>query len=148
MKIHILLTLAFLIIAACAQKQGPLTQDQIFSRDILGSWITGGDSSDYVATPQRETFLKNGTYWFYVFSDASCSHVTREAEAAWYIKNGILISITKAESDPSMGTIGRVMRDQIISLDKTRMVLHSLDDNSTYSRTRSTGCLAQKEWLI
>ncbi|MGA9855831.1 MAG: hypothetical protein WBR29_11200 [Gammaproteobacteria bacterium] len=148
MKTYISVALIFLSISACTQIQAPLTQDQQLSRDIMGSWITAGDSSDYDPSPGRETFSQDGTYWLYMFSDASCTHVTHVGEAAWYIKDGILVSETKAESDSSMGPLGRVMRDQIVSLNKTKLVLHSLDDNTTYSRTRSMGCFADKQLNI
>ncbi len=140
---HRLLPLAVIILAlsACAT----LTRDQRYSNEIVGSWIIAGDSSDYYPIYAREVFYANGTYKFYVYSDATCTHVVGYAEMNWSITNGVLASTVTYASDPSLGPVGDVMRDRIVSIGKTRMVLHSLDDGTTYARTRSTGCFANRQ---
>ncbi|HYW77344.1 MAG TPA: hypothetical protein VFA48_12110 [Gammaproteobacteria bacterium] len=50
------------------------------------------DSLDYIPVPMHEVFLPSGQYRFYVYSDASCSHVTATVDTTWKIKNDVLIS--------------------------------------------------------
>lgn len=133
-----------MVISACTASPG----DQRFSNEIIGSWIMAGNSSDYYPINAREVFFANGTYKFYVYSDATCAHVVGYAVMDWKITNGVLTSTVIYASDPSLGPVGDVMRDRIVSISKTRMVLHSLDDGTTYARTRSTGCFAAKQTAI
>ncbi len=134
---------AILALGACALFN-PLTQDQRFSKDIVGSWIVAGDSSDYRLVPMHERFYKDGTYRIFWFADATCTNVIGETHLSWKIENGILTSRITEVTGPAFGRVGDVIRSRIVSLGKNRMVLHSLDDGSTYSRVRSTRCLAPK----
>ena len=142
MKRHLTLAIATLLaLSACAT----VSKDQHYRNMIDGSWIVAGNSSDYMPLPTREVFYPNGTYKFYAYSNASCSHVIASADMTWNVKNGVLISTVTYASEPDLGPVGNVMKDKIISITKTRMVLHSLDDGTTYARTRSTGCLAKPQ---
>lgn len=122
----------------------PLTPDQRFSKEIIGSWIVAGDSSDYRPVPMHERFYGDGTYRIFWFADATCAKVVGDTHLTWKIQGGILTSKITAVSSPAFGHVGDVLRSRIISLKKNRMVLRSLDDGSTYARVRSTRCLAPK----
>jgi len=140
MKRHMVMVVAALLaLSACTA----VSKDQRYRKMIVGSWIMAANSSDYIPVPMREVFLPSGQYRFYVYSDASCSHVTATVDTTWKIKNGVLITRVTYASNPRLGPVGSVMRDKIISITRTRMALHSLDDGTTYSRTRSKGCLAE-----
>lgn len=125
-----------------------LTQSQRYSRDIVGSWIVAGNSSDYVGVPMHERFFRDGTARIFWFSDPTCTHITGETHLAWHIKNRILVTRVTKVSSPRYGHVGDVLKARILSLTRKRMVLHSLDDGTTYARTRSTGCLAPKQRII
>lgn len=149
MKRAVLVGAAILALSACAMfsppKQAPLTLDQLYSKEIVGSWIVAGDSPDYRPVPMHERFYGDGTYWIFWFSDGTCTHIVGETHLTWKIKDGVLFSrITKVTST-AYGRIGDVMRSRIVSLDNDEMVLESLDDGSTYKRIRSTVCLAPRQ---
>ena len=143
MRRTVLVATAILAFGACTLLH-PLTRDQRFSKEIVGSWIVAGDSSDYRLVPMHERFYKDGTYRMFWFSDATCSKVIGETHLAWRIEDGILISKITAVTNSAFGHVGDVIQSRIVSLTKDRMILHSLDDGSTYSRVRSTRCLAPK----
>ncbi len=130
-------------LGACALLN-PLTPDQCYGREIVGSWIVAGYSSDYRLVPMHERFYGDGTYRIFWFSDATCSKVVGETHLSWKIRDGILVSKITAVTGPAFGRVGDVIRSKIISLTKDRMVLRSLDDGSTYTRVHSTRCLAPK----
>lgn len=144
MRRAVLVLAAILALGACALLH-PLTPDQRFSKDIVGSWIVAGDSPDYRLVPMHERFYKDGTYRIFWFEDATCTNVVGETHLSWKIEDGVLVSKITAVTGPAFGHVGDVIRSRIISLTKDRMVLRSLDDGSTYSRVRSTRCLAPKQ---
>lgn len=143
MKRAILLGATILVLSACTSFK-PLTPDQRLSKEIIGSWIVAGDSSDYRPVPMHERFFGDGTYWFFWFSDATCSHIIGETHLDWKIKDDVLISKVTKVTSSAFGHVGDVIKSRIVSLTKNRMVLQSLDDGSTYTRVRSTRCLAPK----
>lgn len=143
MKRTILIGVTILALSACATLK-PLTPDQRLSKEIVGSWIVAGDSSDYRPVPMHERFFGDGTYWILWFSNATCSHIAGETHLTWQIKDGILISKVTKVTSAAYGHVGDVIKSKIVSLTKDRMVLLSLDDGSTYARVRSTRCLAPK----
>ena len=143
MRRTVLVMAAILVSGACTLLH-PVSPDQRYSKEIVGSWIVAGDSSDYRLVPMHERFYGDGTYRVFWFADATCSKVVGETHLAWKIENGILISKITAVTNPAFGRVGDVIRSRIISITKDRMILHSLDDGSTYSRVRSTRCLAPK----
>lgn len=134
-------------LGACALLH-PMTRDQRLSNGIIGSWIVAGYSSDYRVVPMHERFYGDGTYRIFWFSDASCTKVVGETHLSWSIQGGILISKITATTGPDFGHVGDVTRSRILSLTKDRMVLRSLDDGSTYTRVRSTRCLAPRQIKI
>lgn len=140
----ILVSAILAMICACTS----LTPDQQFRREIIGSWIVAGDSSDYVAVPMHERFYRDGTYRIFWFSDATCSRIIGETHLTWRIENGVLVSRITAATNKSYGHVGDVMKAEIVSLTKKRLVLHSLDDGATYARVRSTRCLAPKLIIV
>lgn len=143
MKRAILIGVTILALSACATLK-PLTPDQLLGNEIVGSWIVAGDSSDYRPVPMHERFFRDGTYWIFWFSNATCSKIIGETHLTWEIEEGTLVSkITKVTS-AAYGHVGDVIKSKIVSLTKDRMVLLSLDDGSTYARVRSTRCLAPK----
>lgn len=143
MRRTVLAVAALLALGACALLN-PLTPDQRYSKDIVGSWIVAGYSSDYQLVPMHERFYRDGTYRIFWFADATCSKVVGETHLRWEIRDGILISKITAATSPAFGHVGDVTRSRILSLTKDRMVLRSLDDGSTYTRVRSTRCLAPR----
>jgi|GEM_PF-1260419 len=143
MRRTVLIGAAIMALSACALLK-PLTQEQRFSKEIVGSWIVAGDSSDYQPIPMHERFFGDGTYWIFWFSDATCSNKIGETHLTWDIQDGLLVSKITETTGPAYGHVGDVIKSRIISLTKNRMVLRSLDDGSTYARVRSTRCLAQK----
>ncbi len=132
------------MVTACAT----LPLGQRYAKQIIGSWIVAGDSPDYLPVPMHERFFGDGTARIYWFSDGSCLHVIGETHLAWHITNDVLISRITKSTNSSYGRVGDVMKAKIISMSKKRMVLHSLDDGTTYVRTRSTRCLAPKRFII
>lgn len=143
MRRTVLAVAAILVLGACALLN-PLTPDQRYSKKIVGSWIVAGYSSDYRVVPMHERFYGDGTYRIFWFTDATCSKVVGETHLRWKIRDGILISRITAVTSPAFGHVGDVIRSKILSLTQDRMVLRSLDDGSTYTRERSTRCLAPK----
>lgn len=138
---HVLIGALVLMLGACVT----LSRDQRLNKDIIGSWIVAGDSSDYRPVPMHERFFRDGTYWIFWFSDATCTRVIGETHLTWKIKDGILTSRITDATNPTYGHVGDVMESEIISLTAKRMVLRSLDDGTTYTRERSTHCLAAKQ---
>lgn len=130
-------------LGACALIH-PMTRDQRFSKQIVGSWIVAGDSSDYRLIPMHERFYKDGTYRIFWFSDATCTKIIGQTRLTWNIRDGVLTSKITGATSTSFGHAGDVIRSKIISLTKNRMVLQSMDDGTTYSRERSTRCLAPR----
>lgn len=143
MRRIVLVAMIILALGACSLFR-PMTPDQRFANEIVGSWIVAGDSSDYRLVPMHERFYGDGTYRMFWFADATCTKVVGETHLSWKIRDGVLISKITAASAPAFGHVGDVMKSRIISLTDERMVLHSLDDGSTYARVRSTRCLAPK----
>lgn len=143
MKRTVLIVAAVVMLNACALLR-PLTPDQRYSKEIVGSWVVAGDSSDYRLVPMHERFYGDGTYRIFWFADATCTKVVGQTHLDWKIRDGILVSKITGATSPAFGRVGDVIRSRIISLTKNRMVLRSLDDGSTYSRARSTHCLAPK----
>lgn len=143
MRRSVLVVAAILALGACTLLN-PLTPDQRFSKEIVGSWIVAGDSSDYRSVPMHERFYGDGTYRIFWFADATCLKVVGDTHLTWKIQDGILTSEITAASSSAFGHVGDVLRSRIILLKKDRMVLRSLDDGSTYTRVRSTRCLAPK----
>jgi len=143
MRRAVLVVTATLALGACVLFQ-TLTHDQRLANRIVGSWIVAGDSSDYRLIPMHERFYKDGTYRIFWFSDATCTTVIGETHLRWKIENGVLTSRITDVTSPSFGHVGDVIRSQILSLTGNRMVLRSLDDGTTYSRERSTQCLAPR----
>jgi len=131
---------ALALLGACVS----LTQDQRYSRDIVGSWIVAGDSPDYRPVPMHERFYKDGTARIFWFADSTCTRITGETHLQWRIVGGVLVTTITKVSDKKFGHVGDVLKARIVSLTGDRMVLHSLDDGSTFARKRSTGCLAPK----
>src|SRR6056297_2520575 len=127
MRRAVLVVTAILALGACSLFN-PLTPDQRFSKDIVGSWIVAGDSSDYRLVPMHERFYKDGTYRIFWFEDATCTNVVGETHLSWTIHDGILTSKITAVTSPAFGRVGDVIRSRIISLTSDRMVLRSLDD--------------------
>lgn len=137
MKVRLVISVVMLlVISGCAT----LTKDQIYTRKIIGSWIISSESPDNYALPKRLVFLKNGTRKAYIYANATCSKVVGHVNFTWKIDNGILTS--KITYDPVPNLVGKVIKLRIVSISKNHMVLRSMDGRITYSRTRSTGCLA------
>lgn len=111
---------------------------------VAGSWIVSADSSDYTSVPKREVFSKDGKFKLYVYSNASCSKIVQHAGGTWAIKNGVLVTMTTSTSLPKALPVGTVTKDKILSVSRTQMVLHSLDNGGIHRRTRSDKCLAKK----
>jgi hypothetical protein len=103
------------------------------NRQIIGSWIVPPDSTDYGKENAyaMETFRPDGTYTFYVFSDAACQVIAQQIQVKWTIENGVLVSTL-----PNGGKL----RDEVISIENGKMTLHSLDDGSTYTRVKALTC--------
>ncbi len=137
MKVRLLFVLALLLlVTGCAT----LTKDQVYAREIVGSWIISSDSSDNYALPELDVFMKNGTRKSYIYANASCSKIVGHVNSAWKVDNGILIS--KITYDPLPNLVGKVVKLRIVSIGKNRMVLRSMDGRHAYFRKRSTDCLA------
>lgn len=139
----VLIVAVVLSLGACALFH-PMTRDQRLANRIVGSWIVAGDSSDYRPVPMHERFYKDGTYRIFWFSDATCTTVIGETHLRWKIEGGVLTSRITDATSPSFGRAGDVIRSRILSLTGDRMVFRSLDDGTTYSRERSTRCLAPR----
>lgn len=139
----VLAVAAIMVLGACAILN-PLTPDQRYGKEIVGSWIVAGYSSDYRLVPMHERFYGDGTYRMFWFADATCTKVVGETHLRWEIRDGILTSKITAVTSPAFGHVGDMIRSRILLLTRDRMVLRSLDDGSTYTRVRSTRCLAPK----
>ncbi|MGA7966705.1 MAG: hypothetical protein WCB49_12635 [Gammaproteobacteria bacterium] len=143
MRRTVLIGAAILVLGACTLLK-PLTPEQRFGKEIVGSWIVAGDSSDYRLVPMHERFYGDGTYRIFWFADATCSKVVGGTHLDWKIQDGVLVSKITEATSPAYGHVGDVIKSRILSLTKNRMVLKSLDDGTTYARVRSTRCLAPK----
>ncbi len=124
---------------ADARDQRP---DDQLRQALVGSWIVPSDSPD--RTPEnsvaREVFRPDGTYTTYFYTDATCAVVAKQIEALWSIDHGIIWTVL-----PPTGPASRVVsRDEIVSLTEGILVLHSLDDGSTFSRAKAPTC-AEKQ---
>lgn len=127
----------------------PQANDEAARKTIVGNWIVPRESADHVDIHDRmrEAFHADGTYSVYIYGDAiagkaDCGPVVAHVESTWRIADGVLAAKTTEVSDPAFGEVGYASRDEIVSLDRTRMTLHSLDDDTTYVRERSKSCIA------
>src|SRR6185312_4658878 len=125
--------LAYLVSASISSGAWPAERpsDDEIRQALVGSWIVPRDSSDYGGKPGREVFRPDGTSTLYVYQDQSCTVLAQQVEVKWIAKNGVLTTILPND---------RQLRDEIVSIGM-RMILHSLDDGTTYARVKSTACI-------
>ncbi len=133
MKREVCLIGTVLILLLSSGSAFPKPSDDEIRRALVGSWIVPQDSSD--RTPFNEyaleSFQSDGTYLFYVYRDPACETLLHKVQVKWKIQDGILISYLAG---------GQTLRDEIVSINSTKMVLHSLDDGTTYTREKALTC--------
>jgi hypothetical protein len=110
--------------------------DDILRQKLLGAWVVPADSSD--ATPDNinglEIFNADGTYDVVDFiGKKRCGTVLGSEKVWWILKGGILTSVAPGQ---------RSTTDEIISIGPKQMILHSLDDDTTYTREHVPPCPA------
>lgn len=105
--------------------------DAAIRRAIPGDWTIPRDSSDYDGRLALETFRQEGTYATVIYRDRLCGAAEKEVGAKWQVEGGVLVTIL-----PS----GKKLRDEVLYLGPERMVLHSLDDGTSYVREKTTAC--------
>jgi len=105
--------------------------DAAIRRAIPGDWMIPRDSSDYDGRLALETFHQDGTYATVIYRDRLCGASEKEVGARWKVEGGVLVTTL-----PS----GKKLRDEVLYLGPERMVLHSLDDGTSYVREKTTAC--------
>jgi hypothetical protein len=133
----ILVTALMILGGTAASASGKLSDDDV-RQLIPGSWIVPLDSPDRTNTNDRafEVFRPDGTYTDYLFSDDACTKLSRQITLYWWVKDRVLFSAIGTN-----GAVSRIVsRDDVISIENGKMTLHSLEDDSTYTRVKSTTC--------
>jgi hypothetical protein len=107
--------------------------DSEIRRELVGSWIVPLDSSDRTLDTDRmlEIFRPDGTYTLFYFQNSDCRTIARQTEVKWMVRDGVLITVLPT---------GSALRDEVISIGNGKMMLHSLDDGTTYARTKADTC--------
>jgi len=119
-------------IASCSTAlHRPTSKDDEIRTLLVGSWINPPESSDYDGTPAVEVFHADGTYTVYVYDSRECARLLSEITIKWTVGDGILTSVSAQ---------GKVMRDEIVAIGPDKMVIHSLDDDTTYLRRKGSLC--------
>jgi len=119
-------------IAACAKVvQQPTTKVEDARELLPGSWINPPESSDYDGVPSVEIFKADGTGMFLVYDKPDCKHLKSQIAFGWTVEGKVL----------RMGSPGgKSTRDEIVAIGPETMILHSLDDRTTYLRRKGDVC--------
>ena len=128
------------LLCGCASQPKATKEDAVLSDRIVGSWIVPHESSDYLSFPMRETFRADGTQTVYFFDAPNCEFQVGQIDSHWKIVAGVLqTTIVDAHGDHQFHA-GDKTRERVVSIDDDKMVLRSLDGNTTRTRLRSNGC--------
>ena len=128
--IIIMLSLAF---SATYAKDAIQLSDADLNTELVGAWIVPPDSTDYGVENRYsvKTYAEDGSEILVSYDDRDCKKIVTSLTARWIVENGILITTL-----PN----GQKLRDEILALKNGSLTLHSLDDETTYTRIRGTVC--------
>jgi hypothetical protein len=108
--------------------------DAQLRKRLIGTWHIPANSMDRRSDNANtiEVYRADGMYLTVWFADASCAKIVKLIHLKWSIDQDVLTT--------SVIATGQTMKDQIVSVGARKLVLHSLDDGSTYQRERTRHC--------
>lgn len=106
-------------------------KDEALKAGLIGTWISPPDSPDYEGISISETYNPDGTYIYREYEGTGCNIIAATQYSRWHVWEGVIITEYPRE---------KTLNEEIVSMDAGRMVLRSLDDGLTFTRTRSTTC--------
>ena len=137
------------LLGACAS-QSPtacISGDDTLREHVIGHWVVGKESADYMPMAAREEYRSDGGYTAVFFADTDCDKLVGQIDGTWSIDQGVLSLAVTQVSERKYGHAGETTKDRIVALNGDTMTLqpmrYLLALNTKYVRRRSEGCAAK-----
>lgn len=135
--------ITFLLVITCHVAFGnKLTNktDKEIEALLIGNWFVSSADKEFLEGNAISSYSKGHYLFFVAFADPDCQITIFEAKATWTVKNKQLIITIESSTIPQSLPKGKVIIDNILSIDNNNKVLMSIKDNHYQLRTKHSTC--------
>ncbi|NVK22193.1 MAG: hypothetical protein HWD86_06715 [Kangiellaceae bacterium] len=123
-----------IVLASCEKQEQTLTQDEIYAKAILGSWVVSKLDKSYGTKGGISTYFDDGTLTHIGYKTGKCEEVVQDLKGHWRIESQQLII------ELMSGQNKLTIVDKIELLSGSKMMLKA-NDGTMLHRSKSSICL-------